>query len=146
MGTCQNQVGVRNLTLGFTNCDQSQGTGAGSIAPRTHVMAKDQLPSYMVLGYKLVGTTNGRAKRQYQNATLKVDVSRDLTIPLAYYQGGAAIDYQCEHLSGAVITGTSGYVVGAADSDGDTVTMNIEFAILEELLPAGSLAQVNGGN
>lgn len=145
MGTCQNQVGVLNLTLAFTNCDGQSGAGGANIAARTHLMAKDQLPSYLVPNYTLVGTTNGRAKRQYANSKIKVDVSRDLSIPLGYYQGQAAIDYQCEHLSGAVVTGTSGYVVGAAESDGDTVTMNIEFAVLEELLPAGALAQNNGG-
>jgi hypothetical protein len=144
MGTCQNQVGVRNLTLAFTNCDANSGSGGADIAPRTHLMAKDQLPMYLVPNYTLVGTTNGRAKRQYANSKIKVDVSRDLSIPLAYYQGMAAIDYQCEHLSGAVVTGTSGYVISAAESDGDTVTMNIEFRNLEELLPAGSLAQNNG--
>lgn len=106
-------------------------------------MAKDQLPSYLVTEYTLVGTVGGRVKRQYQNAKIKVDVQRDLSIPLAYYQGAAAIDYQCEHLSGAVITAASGYVVGAAESDGDTVTLNMEFAFINELLPAGSLAQVN---
>lgn len=145
MGTCQNQVGVLNLTLAFTNCDASASSGGANVAPRTHFMAKDQLPMYLVPAYTLVGTTQGRAKRQYANAKIKVDVSRDLAIPLGYYQGMAAIDYQCEHLSGAVITGTSGYVIGAAESDGDTVTMNIEFAVLEELLPAGALAQNNNG-
>lgn len=143
MGTCQNQVGVLNLTLAFTNCDASSDSGGANIAARTHVMAKDQLPMYLAVAYTLVGTTNGRAKRQYANAKVKVDVSRDLSIPLAYYQGAAAIDYQCEHLSGAVVTGSSGYVIGATESDGDTVTMNIEFATLNELLPANSLAQVN---
>lgn len=145
MATCQNQVGVLNLTLGFTNCDANASSGGANIAPRTHLMAKDQLPMYLVPNYTLVGTTNGRAKRQYANAKIKVDVSRDLSIPLGYYQGQAAIDYQCEHLSGAVITGASGYVIGATESDGDTVTLNIEFAVLEELLPAGSLAQNNNG-
>jgi hypothetical protein len=144
MGTCQNQVGVLNLTLAFTNCDANAGSGGANIAPRTHFMAKDQLPMYLVPPYTLVGTTQGRAKRQYANAKIKIDVSRDLSIPLGYYQGMAAVDYQCEHLSGAVVTGSSGYVIGAAESDGDTVTLNLEFAKLEELLPAGSLAQNNG--
>lgn len=144
MGTCQNQVGVLNLTLGFTNCTNTTDSGGANIAARTHYMAKDQLPSYLVPNFTLQGTTNGRAKRMYQNSKIKIDVTRDLAIPLSYYQGQAAIDYQCEHLSGAVVTGKSGYVVGAAESDGDTVTMNIEFASIEELLPAGSLAQNNG--
>lgn len=144
MGACQNQVGVLNLTLAFTNCDANAGSGGANIAPRTHYMAKDQLPMYLVPAYTLVGTTQGRAKRQYANAKIKVDISRDLAIPLGYYQGMAAIDYQCEHLSGAVVTGTGGFVINAAESDGDQVTMNIEYALLEELLPAGSLAQNNG--
>ncbi len=144
MATCQNQIGVLNLLLAFTNCDANSGSGGANIAPRTHYMAKDQLPMYLTVPYTLVGTTQGRAKRQYANAKIKVDVSRDLSIPLSYYQGQAAIDYQCEHLSGVVVTGTNGLVVGATESDGDTVTMNIEFALLEELLPAGSLAQNNG--
>lgn len=143
MSVCQNQVGVLNLTLAFTNCDASVNSGGANIAARTHIMAKDQLPMYLVPNYTLVGTVGGRVKRQYQNAKIKVDVSRDLTIPLGYYQGMAAIDYQCEHLSGAVITATGGFVVGAAESDGDSITMTLEYAVIEELLPAGSLAQLN---
>lgn len=142
MATCQNQVGVLNLTLGFVNCGgNGVATGTGDIAPRTHQMAKDQLPMYIVVPFTLTGTTNGRVKRSYDNAKIKVDVSRDLSIPLAYYQGAAAIDYQCEHLSGAVVTGSSGFVTGVTESDGDTVTMNLEFATLDELLPEGALAQ-----
>lgn len=139
---CQNQVGVLNLTLAFTNCGGLGSTGAGNIAPRTHQMAKDQLPMYIVVPFTLTGTTNGRVKRSYDNAKIKVDVSRDLSIPLAYYQGAAAIDYQCEHISGVVVTGSAGYCTGVTESDGDTVTMNLEFSVLEELLPAGALAQV----
>lgn len=141
MSTCQNQVGVLNLTLGFTNCGGTGVANGGNIAPRTHQMAKDQLPMYITVPFTLTGTTNGRVKRSYDNAKIKVDVSRDLSIPLSYYQGAAAIDYQCEHISGVVVTGSSGFCTGVTESDGDTVTMNLEFATIEELLPAGALAQ-----
>lgn len=142
MASCQNQVGVLNLTLGFTNCGSSGiATGSSDISPRTHQMAKDQFPMYIMVPYTLSGTTNGRVKRSYDNAKVKIDISRDLAIPLSYYQGAAAIDFQCEHLSGAVVTGVSGFVTGVTESDADTVSMTIEFALLEELLPAGAITQ-----
>lgn len=142
MASCQNLVGVRNLVLGFVDCSSNVVGSAGTIKSRTHAMAKDELPMYMMVNYTNEGTSNGRVKRTYENCKVEIKVSRDISIPLQYYQGRASIDYQCEHLSGAVVTGLSGFVTGVETSDGDEVSMTIEFIRLEELLPSGAIIQL----
>lgn len=139
---CANQVGVKNLAITFRDCDGGLIGGVGDIRSRVHELAQDELPKYMMVNYTLEGLSGGRVKRTYKNARIEIMVVRDLSIPLAYYQGRASIDIQVEHVNGIVVTGIDGSVVEVETSDGNDVTMNIEFKRVEELLPSGALAQV----
>jgi hypothetical protein len=134
---CPEIVGVRNISLSFTDCDG--GDGAVSIRARTHTMSKDELPMYNMATYTLEGLSRGRAKRTYTNATIELPIVRDLAIPLIYYQGRAAISVQIEHINGVVVAASNGIVTGVEASDGNDVRMNLEFAKIEELLPSGAL-------
>jgi hypothetical protein len=138
--SCPNQVGVKNLTLGFTDCDGDSG-GIGNVAPLAHVMSLDELPMYQVVPYKLEGLSGGRVKRTYENSKIELSVVRNLAVPLAYYQGRASIDYQCEHINGSVMTGVGGFVTGQDTSDGNDVKLTIEFATIVEVLPPGATLQ-----
>lgn len=137
---CPNQVGVKNLTLAFRDCENGLPGGVGDIRPRTHVMSPDELPKYITTNFTLEGLSAGRVKRTYKNASVELMVVRDLRIPLQYYQGRAAITIQVEHVNGIVITGLDGFVTGVEASDGNDVSMTIEFERLEELLASGALA------
>lgn len=137
---CPKVVGVKNLTFSFTDCDAGTDGGTGNIRARTHSMAKDELPMYVVTNFTLEGLSAGRVKRTYQNAKLEAKVVRDERIPLSYYQGRASISFQCEHVNGIVYTGNDGFVTGVESSDSNEISLTIEYERIEELLPSGALA------
>ncbi len=135
---CLNQVGVKNLLLGFADCDNGSSGGIGNVAGVTHSMAQDELPMYDSVPYTLEALSGGRVKRTYKNCSIKVNVVRNKAIPLQYYQGRASVDYQCEHIDGSVFTGAAGSVVEADDSDSNEVSMTISFASIVEVLAPGA--------
>ena len=136
--SCPNQVGVKNLTLNFIDCDNGASGGIGNVGPISHTMSQDTLPSYDSVPYTLESLSGGRVKRTYKNCSVKVDVVRNLAIPLAYYQGRASVDYQCEHINGSTFTGVGGFVTEPEDSDGNEVSMTLVYKELVEVLAPGA--------
>lgn len=130
--TCENQVGVRNLMIGFVDCDTDE-----TIAPISHELAADQLPTVNTCGYNNEATSNGYARRNRSNAMMSVAVIRDLGIPMAYYQGCASINISIEYYNGLVYTGVNGTVTGEPSSDTHEVEMEIVFRVqdIDEILP-----------
>ena len=135
---CPNQIGVKNLTIAFTDCDAPSPGGIGDVKATAHIMDKDALPEYQATPYKLEGLSGGRVKRSYQNASIKLKLIRNLAVPLAYYQGRAGLDVQIEHINGSVMTGTGGFVTDPQASDGNSVEFTADFQSLTEILPPGA--------
>lgn len=141
--SCPNQIGVKNVLIAFTDCDNGTAGGIGNVAAIAHDMAQDSLPEYDFTGYKLEGVSGGRVKRTYENAKIKLKIIRNLGIPLAYYQGRASMDVQIEHINGSTVTGLSGFVTDKQESDGNEVELTLEFkpSNMTEVLPPGSSLQ-----
>jgi hypothetical protein len=133
--SCDNVVGVKNILLTFTDCDTEQTYG-----PYSHELATDTLPNWKLCPYTNEVLTQGYVRRQSANATVQMEVIRDLRIPLSYYQGCAQIDVQVEYLNGLVYTGKGGTATGDDQSDTHQVTMNLSYRTLDELLPAEQVA------
>lgn len=135
---CLTQVGVRNLTIAFTDCDAPSPGGIGDIKATAHIMNQDALPMIEATPYNLEGLSGGRVKRTFKNATIQLDIMRNPAIPLAYYQGRAGLDIQIEYINGSVITGTNGGVTGPEASDTASVSFTTEFTQLTEITPPGA--------
>jgi len=135
---CMNQLGVKNLTIAFTDCDAPSPGGIGDVKATAHIMNQDALPEYEATPYKLEGLSGGRVKRTFKNCTVKLDIMRNQAIPLAYYQGRAGLDIQVEHINGSVFTATGGAVTDFEASDSNSVSFTAEFGQLTEILPPGA--------
>jgi hypothetical protein len=131
---CANQVGVKNLTLAFTDCRSGDAGGIGNVKATSHIMAQDALPELDSVPYKLTGLSAGRVKLTYKNASIKLNIVRNLAVPLSYYQGRASMDVQIEFLNGGVMTGIAGAVTEPQASDGNEVNFTVEFDSLSEIL------------
>lgn len=134
---CENQIGVRNISIRFTDCD----TGA-TYGPLTHSLSGDTQPTYRLCEYANEPLPGGFVRRTRGNNEISVMVIRDLRIPLALYQGCASIDMTVEHFNGLVITGVTGTATGTESSDGHEITLTATFKEIDELLPVGILNPV----
>jgi hypothetical protein len=131
---CDNQVGVKNILLTFTDCDTDQKYG-----PISHELASDTLPTLRLCPYNNEALPGGYVKKIKGNSQIEVNVVRDLRIPLALYQGCAAVDIQLEYYNGLVYSAVGGGATGDESSDTHEVTLTVSFKEIDELLPAGTL-------
>lgn len=135
MADCNNQVGVRNILITFLDCDNDVTYG-----PFSHELANEEQPTYRLCDYANEPLPGGYVRRTKGNNNITLSVIRNLGIPLALYQGCAAIDITIEHFNGLVITGLSGTSTGDEGSDGHEVMINATFREIDELLPNGAIA------
>lgn len=130
---CENQVGVKNVMLTFRDCDTDDEFG-----PIAHELADDTQPTYRLCNFsneELPGGYIQRTKGAYQ---IEVVVVRNLTVPLALYQGCANVDVQVEHYNGLVYSAVNGSATGTESSDAHSVTLTLSFKEpIDELLPVG---------
>lgn len=131
---CENIVGIKNILLTFKDCD----TGA-IIGPYSHELSTDELPTWKLCPYTNETMTGGYTRRTYANSMVTINVIRDLRIPLAWYQGCAAVDIQAEYENGLVYTAKGGTHTGDDQSDTHAVTMTLSYRQIDELLPEGAL-------
>jgi hypothetical protein len=134
MADCTSQVGIRNITITFFDCDTQTTYG-----PISHELAGDAQPTYKLCEYSNEPLPGGFVKRTRGNNEIVVVVIRDLRIPLAMYQGCAAIDMTIEHFNGLVVSGLNGTATGSDASDMHEVTITATFKQIDELLPDGAL-------
>lgn len=135
--SCNKQVGIKNILLTFTNCNN--GTVIGPIA---HELSEEKLPDVRVSRSTSEPLPGGYTKLTHGYSEIKMSIIRDLRIPLSYYQdpGIASLDIQLEYVNGLVYTGTGGSVSGKDDSDTHGIPLAVIFDTLDELLPSGALA------
>lgn len=136
MPTCDNIIGVKNILLTFRDCDTNQVIG-----PLVHKLANEELPRWRVYAFRQEKRPGGYVIRHHTSPTCQMNLIRDLRVPLAFYQGKAALDVQVEYENGLVYTGVSGGVEGEEVSDTHEVMLQIAFKQLSELMPPGALAQ-----
>lgn len=132
--SCDNQVGVRNILIRFLDCDTNQSYG-----PISHELSGDEQPQYRLCEYNNEPLPGGYVRRNRGNNEINLTVIRNPGIPLALYQGCAAIDITVEHFNGRVVTGINGTATGDESSDGHEVTVSATFESVDELLPNGVL-------
>lgn len=132
---CTKQNGVKNILITFKDCDTDEVIG-----PISHELASDELPTVKACAWSNTALTGGFVTRSADNATMTINVRRDLRIPLAQYQGCAAIDIQVEKFDGTVWTMTDASVTEPDESDGHSISMTLVSDTIDELLPEGSLA------
>lgn len=133
--TCGNIVGVKNILMTFNDCNSDT-----KIGPIEHALAGTDLPTWRNCAWTTERLPGGYVKRTASDASVQLTIIRDIRIPLSFYQGCAAIDIQVEYHNGLVQTGIAGGVVGDERSDTHEVTLEIVFATVDEMLPAGALA------
>jgi hypothetical protein len=131
---CEDLVGVKNILLTFTDCDTLESYG-----PISHQLASEDLPTVRACGFTNEALPGGFVKRVLSYAQMEMNIIRDTRIPIAYYQGCAAVDVQIEYYNGLVYTGIGGSGTGDDMSDGHEVTLTLAFKEIDELLPAGLL-------
>lgn len=131
---CDNQVGVKNILVTFRDCETDETFG-----PISHQLAAEDLPLIRACGYNNQPLPGGYVSRQLSNASIEMNIIRDLRVPLALYQGCAEMDIQIEYFNGLVYSGTGGTGTGEDGSDGHSVTVTAVFRTLDELLPAGTI-------
>ena len=127
--SCRNQVGVRNITITFYDCDTGQ-----SYPNISHILANDEQPQYRLCDYANEPLPGGYVRRTRGNNQITLPVIRNQCVPLALYQGCAGVDIQIEHHNGRVVTGLKGTVTGDDLSDGHEVTFTATFLEVDELL------------
>ena len=127
--TCRNQVGVRNITISFYDCDTGQ-----SYPKISHILANDEQPQYRLCDYANEPLPGGYVRRTKGNNQISFTVIRNQGVPLALYQGCAGVDVQIEHFNGRVVTGLKGTLTGDESSDGHEVTVTATFLEVDELL------------
>lgn len=135
---CENQIGVKNILISFTDCDTGQ-----IIRKVSHKLSNEDLPQVKTCGYTNEPLPGGYIRRIHANASILLNVIRSVRIPLSYYQGCASIDIQVEYLNGLIYTGVGGSVTGDETSDTHDVPMQLSFRVLEETLPAAQFTAVD---
>lgn len=132
---CLNQIGVKNLMIEFVDCDAPNPGGIGNVKATAHCLHQDSLPEIDSVPYRLEELSCGRVRRTWKNATIRINVVRDLRIPLAYYQGRAGLNVQIEYINGDVFTGLAGNVTQPEPSDTSSVQFTVAFEQITEVLP-----------
>ena len=135
--SCDNLLGVKNILITFRDCDTDE-----VIRNVSHKQSNNDMPEVKTCAWTNEELTNGFIRRTAANASIQVVVIRDLRVPLAYYQGCAALDIQIEYLNGLVYTGLGGSVIGDQRSDTHEVTLEAVFRVVDEMLPAEQLTAV----
>jgi len=130
---CENQVGVKNVLITFRNCDTDE-----VIQKVAHEEVGENDFNVVNCRFRNESGKNGKVSVSKDNATMTITVDRNPDIPLSYYQGCAAIDIQVEMKSGRVYTAYNGSVVDPDGSDGTTVTMNLIFSEIDEMLASAA--------
>ncbi len=128
--TCDNQVGVRNITMTFTDCDTGQ-----VYPPLAHQLSGDEQPKYIFCEYDNEPLPGGYVRRNRSNNEMELTVIRHPGIPLALYQGCGAVSITNEHFNGRVVTGVNGTATGRNSSDGHEITITATFEVMDEYLP-----------
>jgi len=135
MPACSNQIGIRNILITFRDCDNDVVYG-----PVSHELATNALPQLRLCDYNNEAMPGGYVKRVKGNNQIEATVIRNTGIPLALYQGCAAIDISLEYYNGLVVTGRDGTATGQANSDSHEVTITATFRQIDELLPTELVA------
>ena len=131
---CDNQVGVKNIMITFRDCETNAVYG-----PLSHELATEELPTVRICPYNNEPLPGGYVKRKVSNSSIEMKVIRDLRVPLALYQGCAALSIQIEYYNGLVYSAVNGTGTGDEKSDTHEVTIMASFREIDELLPAGIL-------
>lgn len=129
---CENHVGVKNILISFTDCDTGQ-----TVTSLSHKLAvADEFPTFKTCTRISEALTEGYIRVTAGNATMTLNVIRNIQIPLAWYQGCAALDVQVEFVNGLVYSARGGTVVDADESDSHGVTMALVFKEIDERRPS----------
>lgn len=136
LNPCANVVGVKNIICTFTNCADKS-----TIGPLSHLLAKDsELPRWRLFDRVYEKLPGGYTRMKQSSYEVDLSMIRDLRVPLAYYQGKAAIDIQVEYENGLVYTGKAGGITTEDLSDTHEVSIKAVFQLIDELLPPGAIA------
>lgn len=128
MANCDKTIGLRNVLLTFLDCDGNIIQG-----PLVHEPTEDSEPNIMMCKEKREALSSGRSKIMRGNTEITdLAVYRRLEVPLAIYQGCAAVNVTLEYYNGLVYTGLNGTVIDAEGSDGVVVNMTIIFDDIDE--------------
>lgn len=131
---CDNLVRVKNILITFRDCDTGEAIG-----PISHKQANEDLPTIKTCDVSNSELTQGYILQSEGNQMMEFNVIRDRRVPLAFYQGCAAIDVQIEYVNGLVYTALDGNVIDGESSNTHEVVINAIFRDIDELLPSGSL-------
>lgn len=135
MAECPSQVGVRNLVISFKDCDSD-----AEWRNVVHKMNGDTLPTVMACNKVTTQLPGGKVQVSEGNGyTFTADIQRVEGIPLAMYQGCAALDISVEWYDGSVWTLINGSVTDATESDGNTITLTASFQEFDEILAVTQL-------
>jgi len=132
MADCGKQVGVRNISIRFYDCENDVTYG-----PIIHELASETQPTYMLCDYTNEQLPGGYVRRSKSSSTMSLEVIRAPGIPLGLYQGCGALDVTIEHFNGITVTGLSGTPTGENASDGHSVQVDLTFDEMDEFLPNG---------
>lgn len=132
MADCPSLVGVRRLTFSFKDCDTEN-----EWRNVVHKMNGDVLPTVLACNRTTTILPGGKVQVGEGNGhTFTADIQRVSSIPLAMYQGCAAIDVSVEFYDGTVWTLLNGAITDAAESDGNSVALTATFQVFDEVLAA----------
>lgn len=130
MATCRNQIGVKNLLLGLTDCN------TGRVYPkRQHRLADNELPMMYLSEYENEVLPTGAVLQRRTARQIDMTVERPASIPLGVYQSGE-VEIDMEMHSGEVYSGRGSFV-GRQMSNGHQVAISISLYEFAEVLPAG---------
>lgn len=132
--TCENQIGVRNILLTFTECNTGR-----VVRNVKHELSTADLPTIRKSEWMNEVLTGGYVRRTHGNASMLLNVIRNTRIDLGWYQGDASISIQIEYLNGLVYTAYDGTVIGEERSDTHDVPLELNFKTINETRPAGDI-------
>lgn len=135
MANCPAQVGVRNLVISFKDCESDN-----EWRNVVHKINGDTLPTVMACNKTTTVLPGGKVQvGEGTGYTFTADILRVESIPLAMYQGCAAIDVSVEFYDGSVWTLLNGSVTDATESDGNTIQLTASFQEFDEILAVNTL-------
>lgn len=134
MAACDNLIGIKVITIRFTDCE----TGA-VYGPFSHKQANEELPKWRLVDFINEEQPGGFIKRTQRSMKGSISLNRLLFLPLRFYQGAASMEVQVEYINGIVITAVDAAVAGEEMSDTREVTMDLIAPVIEELLPPGGV-------
>lgn len=129
MGACDRLIGVKHITIRFTDCNNGAVYG-----PYKHELSSDEQPTWWLLNYVNEEQPGGFARRAARSMKGTLKVNRLLFLPLRYYQGDAGLEVQVEYINGSVVTALEALVTGEEMSDTREVAMTIVAPVIDEVL------------